>query len=636
MKKTFKLIGMALSILLLTLTPFERVVSGQETTLGVPVTVDLTAEGKPISPLIYGSNQDLPGVDLTFRRLGGNRTSGYNWETNASNAGHDWYHYSDDWLCVAIGVSEEDCQQPAGVITTFHDQSLAMKAESVITLQMAGYVSGDMNLEVYEDETAPSDRWVEVFVQKPGAITATPDLTDNAVYMDELVHYLMARYGNSTDENGIMAYALDNEPGLWASTHPRIHPEPVGAKELIDRSVALGVTVKDIDPNALIFGPQLYGFNSYLKLQDAPDWGKLWLGSGYDWFIDYYLDQFAQVEEREGRRILDVFTLNYYSEAQGTDGYRVVMGSTPPGSAEVQAARVQAPRSLWDSSFREISWIKKNWPTYLPLLPKVKQSIETYYPGTKLAITEWGFGGEGHITGGIAAADVLGIFGQEGLFAATHWSTEEDKTYLASVFNLYLNYDGQGGQFGNVSYPVSNLDYWNVSAYAAADSENEDQLHVILINKNLTDVTEVDFSLQGENGYTSAQVWGFDGASAEITQRDSIYVENGAFNYEIPPATVLHLVFTDEAVAKPTPKPTATEIPTETPIPTMVPTEEPVDVSTTAPTVTLEEEDVPVIVENEGDTIEPSQSLKLWMPILGAGLMLLAGARAYLIQKKKK
>ena len=47
-----------------------------------------------ISPYIYGSNSSQI-TNRTFDRSGGNRLTGYNWETNASNAGADWYHHSD-------------------------------------------------------------------------------------------------------------------------------------------------------------------------------------------------------------------------------------------------------------------------------------------------------------------------------------------------------------------------------------------------------------------------------------------------------------------------------------------------------------------------------------------------------------
>lgn len=44
---------------------------------------------RPISPYIYGTNQPdwRRGPLFTLARWGGNRTSTYNWETNASNAG---------------------------------------------------------------------------------------------------------------------------------------------------------------------------------------------------------------------------------------------------------------------------------------------------------------------------------------------------------------------------------------------------------------------------------------------------------------------------------------------------------------------------------------------------------------------
>ena len=54
----------------------------------------------PISPYVYGINDKDPGdTNTTVRRLGGNRTTGYNWENNTSNAGNDWHHFSDDWFC---------------------------------------------------------------------------------------------------------------------------------------------------------------------------------------------------------------------------------------------------------------------------------------------------------------------------------------------------------------------------------------------------------------------------------------------------------------------------------------------------------------------------------------------------------
>jgi hypothetical protein len=45
--------------------------------------------------------------------------------------------------------------------------------------------------------------------------------------------------------------------------------------------------------------------------------------------------------------------------------------------------------------------------------------VDTWYPGTRLAITEYNWGGLDGLNGALAQADVLGIFGREGLALAT-------------------------------------------------------------------------------------------------------------------------------------------------------------------------------------------------------------------------
>ena len=54
----------------------------------------------------------------------------------------------------------------------------------------------------------------------------------------------------------------------------------------------------------------------------------------------------------------------------------------------------------------------------------MNSKIAANYPGTKLSFSEYDYGGGGDISGGIAQADVLGIFGAQGVFAATQWALE--------------------------------------------------------------------------------------------------------------------------------------------------------------------------------------------------------------------
>lgn len=92
--------------------------------------------------------------------------------------------------------------------------------------------------------------------------------------------------------------------------------------------------------------------------------------------------------------------MHWYPEAQGINASggktRITEDDT---SAGVAKARMQAPRSLWDPSYHEDSWISQ-WfaDTAFPVIPKLKSSIEKNYPGTKLAFTEFDYGARNHIS----------------------------------------------------------------------------------------------------------------------------------------------------------------------------------------------------------------------------------------------
>ena len=70
---------------------------------------------------------------------------------------------------------------------------------------MAGYVARDKAGVVSAAQVAPSSRWVEMRNTKGSAFSLTPDTTDNFVYNDELLNFLVNRYGLGTGATGIRA-----------------------------------------------------------------------------------------------------------------------------------------------------------------------------------------------------------------------------------------------------------------------------------------------------------------------------------------------------------------------------------------------------------------------------------------------
>jgi len=507
--------------------------------LNVTFDVNTVVDRAPISPYIYGSNFAL-GEDenLASRRIGGNRLTGYNWENNYSNAGSDWYHYSDQYL--VRDLPQQQRTIPGIVLTSFQDSCIQAGVYSLVTLQMAGYVSADKNGSVTEQQSAPSYRWKEVIYVKPTLFCDPPDkpdLTDNCVYMDECVNFLVSIYGNASTPNGVRGYSLDNEPALWPYTHPRIHPNQTQCQELINRSVALASAVKNIEPNAEVFGPVLYGFSAYESLQSAPDWNSVKGRCG--WFIDYYLDQMCQASDVQGRRLLDVLDVHWYPEARG--GGNRITDSLASYSRENAEARMQAPRTLWDAGYYEDSWIGQWRRSYLPILPKIQDSINTYYPGTKLAITEFYYGAPEHISGGVAMADVLGIFGKFDLYMSNYWG--DDGSFVSAAYKIYRNYDCNNSTFGDIRIKSQMSDKQNSSIYASVFDVNDSELHLIVINKNLDYSINGAFSINSTTNYVSAGVWAFDSNSPNISEIAPIeQITNNSFSYIICPLTVCHIV----------------------------------------------------------------------------------------------
>lgn len=509
-------------------------------TFSVTVAVDPSSDTASISPYIYGTNgqSNDHGLNITARRLGGNRMTGYNWENNASNMGMDYdqSNSNDNYMTWEMGIPSSKENTPGITLSTFHDTSVAMSCYSLITLPAAGYVSRDKNGSVSAAQVAPSARFREVVMEKGNAFTTEPDTSDGFVYVDEEVNFLVQKYGGAASGTGVRGYDVDNEPALWPSTHPRIHPNQTTCAELIAKTVACGRAVKSVDPDAEIFGGVFYGFNAYYSLQDAPDYSANFAALG--WFINGFLKALHDSSALAGQRLMDVLDLHWYPDLdipiinEYTDSLTVF-------------TRMQVPRSLWDSSYVEPGWIG-TWFSPVSLIPNVKSSIARYYPGTKLSFSEFYYGGATHVSGGIALSDVLGIFGKHGVYLATQWGAVEG--YQRAAYALYRNYDGNGGAFGDRHIRATNSNIVKGSVYAAARSTDPGSLDIVLINKDFTATMKASVSVAGPTSFLSARDFGFDTTADSVREFAPITsIAGNAFIVSVPPLSVHHLVLSTSA-----------------------------------------------------------------------------------------
>ena len=531
--------------------PGSAVAAEGENSYSTKVSVDFSGEKKSISPYIYGVNafdtSSLKKVTVNNIRQGGNRFTGYNWETNWSNAGEDWHNSSD--------TNQGDLSDgPAGAVRKFSamaaDKNIPYK---LVTLQMAGYVAADKAGDVSAAETAPSKRWNEVVFKKDGELSLEPDLTDDKVYMDEYVNYIVNKLGNSKSETGIQGYSLDNEPVLWNDTHPYLHPEEVSSTELITKSIELAKVVKEIDPNAEVFGPAFWGMLPCMNCGDGSeikdkatgavtgtfedkDWQAV--KSNYFWFLDYYLESMAKAEKDAGKRLLDVIDVHYYSQGLNSD-----------------SDILQAARSLYDPEYEENSWLMPWGKQYFPFLANLKKSVDKYYPGTKIAISEYNLGNIANekVTGkmihsGIAEAEALGAFADNDVYFATYWGTLSTAPFVESAINLYTNYDGKGSSFGDTLLKTSTEDLSKSYAYAAINGDDDSKVTVVLGNKDETKSEKATIDLSGaKSKYKSATVYA-------VTQEDSgirvISIDNAVkdnkVTVEIPALSFAQVVLSDK------------------------------------------------------------------------------------------
>lgn len=497
---------------------------GDPGTADVRLTVRADGTLRPISPLIYGTNgtPSLATTKQTLARSGGNRMTAYNWENNASNAGSDYQYQNDGYLTASN--TPGDAVRP--MITEVRD----VGAAALLTVPIVDYVAADKNGggDIRNTANYQTTRLKQNRAAKGSNLASSPDSTDGFVNQDEFVNWTKTTFPTTQ-----ILFSLDNEPDLWSSTHPEVHASAVGYDELCQRNVTFATAIKSVAPNAKVTGFVSYGYNGYITLQDASD------RSGKGEFIDYYLSRMKAAEATAGKRLVDYLDLHWYPEAVG-DGRRITDANTTAGEVE---ARVQAPRSLWDDTYIESSWITGFLGNKsVNLLPWLQAKISSGYAGTQLAFTEWNYGGGGHISGAIATADVLGIFGRDGVGLATIWPLNTDEKYTYAGLQMYRNFDGAAGHFGDVSISATSSDRAAASIYASLENSTPSRVVLIAINKR-TQMLRAGITIAHSTVFTKADVFTLTSAGPAPMPAAAINtVAQNAWNYSMPPQSVSVLV----------------------------------------------------------------------------------------------
>ncbi len=495
----------------------------------VTFTINTLQDRHEISPYIYGANQCIldtkNSMNITQNRFGGNRTTSYNWETNFSNAGSDYFFWNDWWLLHIFGLNDykKYCKVPGAIVKSFIDSARKAEVLPMITLQAAGYVAADSLHAV--DCIAPCNRWVKSYTSKPGKnYVYPPDLTDSAVYVDEELNWLIRMYGKS-DKGGVRFYQIDNEPDIWNQNQKYIKPVLMTPAQLADLNMEYSLMISSFDPNAVVFG---YVATSW--------WGiEGWING------KQYLKEMKKRSDSLGTRLIDAIDIHHYP-------YDILKLT---GNTEWD--RLQAPRVLWDSTYYIPSKVgPMGWFASAPVLLKRWQKyIDDNYPGTKLAMTEWSSATvSGSVNDGLYCADMLGILGRENLYAANHFNNAQE--YSEAAFKLFRNYDGKKSVYGNINVKATTSDIPHATVYASEeDGRNGKRLHIVLINKDTVQSVTGSFNINSSLNYTNGVAFYFDDNSFVVKEGKKIKsIKKNTFEYILPKRSATHIVLEGEDIHK--------------------------------------------------------------------------------------
>jgi hypothetical protein len=291
-----------------------------------------------------------------------------------------------------------------------------------------------------------------------------------------------------------------------------------------------------------------------MNMQNAPDWNAV--RGSTAWYVDYFLDRLKRASDSSGFRLLDALDLHWYPEAQGD--CRIIFDPCNQTSVNQITARLQAPRSLWDSTYVETSWIAQGvlGNRSINLVPRLFASINRYYPGTNLSFSEVTYGGEGHVSGGLAMADFLGVAGRMGVFAANFWPLESNTAFVNAAYRLYRNYDGNRSAFSAVSTRATASDNALASVFAGFDADSN-VAHVIVVNKSQTAALHGTFNFTSPAILISGRVFGFESGASAVAEKTAVAsIAANSFAYDLPPLSARHFVLQASAplAAKLTPR----------------------------------------------------------------------------------
>jgi hypothetical protein len=497
--------------------------------------VDASTDRHPIRAEIYGIAN---GVDSTFAkeiqlpnfRWGGDATTRYNWQVDSSNAGFDWYFMGGNGQTTPVPGASVD-----QLITTYGRHG----ARALITVPIIPYINKSSSwtcsfpVSIYGNQQStnpyvfPNGNTCGNSISTNGA-----QLLDTNIYANHIdnstslqqgwIEHLVSAHGTAA-RGGVPFYQLDNEPGGWSNTHRDVEPIQPLYPVIVQLGQQYAAAIKEVDPSAQVFGPS-----------DFTDGGWIGTPSQQDGLLagQYYLQQMAEYEKQHHQRILDYFDEHYY-----------------PAFTD-QASQLEVTRTFWDPTYNSGSWVEQ-WYFDGPmmLIPRFQNWVSRYYPGTKVALSEYSIdSGKKTIVDALAEMDVLGIFGRQELGFANMWNPPSPTDPIAYSFRMFRSYDGKGSHYGDVWVNSTSTNQAQLSIYGSQRTR-DGALTILVLNKTTASITTT-LSITGIDLPATAAVYSYSNANLQqIVENPSAAIRSGSINYTYPGYSATLFVVADAGKA---------------------------------------------------------------------------------------
>ncbi len=457
----------------------------------VTININAASAKKPISPYIYGKNNNLSDAEnhpvsasewqrlrdlgiRMFRENGGNNSTKYNWRRKLSSH-PDWYNnvYPHDWDYAAQSLQEN--------IPT---------AQGMWALQLVGKAAKSGSYNFHDWDYNRSNWWDGVNQNLCGGGQVNPDGGPDALvegnpelYLEDwpadstvgILDHWFGEEGVGLDSNRIRYWNMDNEPEIWEGTHDDVWPVQPEAEEFMQMYFDVAKKARAKFPGIKLLGPvpcnewQWYNWKSS-KVN--------YKGKDYVW-LEYFILRIAEEQKLSGIRLLDVLDIHFYPYETYPEDivqlHRIYFDPTYnyPGANGVK----RSGPGGWDAG------ITKEY-----IFERCSKWLNEYIGpdhGVTFAVSETGINGDNSNVTAAWYASTLGEFAKQGVEIFTPWSWKPGMNEVIHLFSRY----GQGFFIDAVS---SEEEF--VSAYPTMNNGN-DSMTIFLINRHLNESKQVEINL---------------------------------------------------------------------------------------------------------------------------------------------